>query len=89
MTSSHCHHQPDQTKGSAPLTDPVCGMKVKENSEHEQDYQGTTYRFCSQGCRTKFRSDPARYLAAQQAHGSSPQASTPPAQKASAGDATT
>ncbi|MBU2010854.1 MAG: YHS domain-containing protein, partial [Gammaproteobacteria bacterium] len=52
MTSSHCHHQPDQTKGSAGLTDPVCGMKVKEDSEHQEHYQGSTYRFCSQGCQT-------------------------------------
>lgn len=89
MSSSHCHHQPDQTKGSAPLTDPVCGMKVEEDSEHQEHYQGSTYRFCSQGCQTKFRSDPARYLAAPQAHGTSSRASTPPAQKPPAGDATT
>src|SRR5829696_1738472 len=26
------------------------------------DYDGTTYYFCSPGCRTKFEADPARWL---------------------------
>ena len=33
MYSPQCHHQPDQTKGTAAApTDPFCGMKVKEDS---------------------------------------------------------
>ncbi|MBN9022125.1 MAG: YHS domain-containing protein, partial [Rhizobiales bacterium] len=50
----------------APATaiDPVCGMTVdlskgKPTFEHD----GTTYHFCSEGCRTKFAADPGKYLA--------------------------
>jgi xanthine dehydrogenase accessory factor len=49
----------------AVATDPVCGMEVtidgaKETSEHD----GTTYYFCCAGCRSRFETDPARYLSA-------------------------
>ncbi len=45
-------------------TDPVCGMKVNTaTSKHCFEHAGTTYHFCSAGCRTKFASDPAKYLA--------------------------
>ena len=44
--------------------DPVCGMKVDPaTSKHRFDHAGTTYYFCSAGCRTKFEADPAKYLA--------------------------
>jgi len=44
-------------------TDPVCGMKVDPaTSKHRFDHAGTTYHFCSAGCRTKFEADPAKYL---------------------------
>jgi Cu+-exporting ATPase len=50
-------------QGSAPkLTDPVCGMNVTTESKHHFDYQGTTFYFCCNGCRTKFSADPAHYL---------------------------
>ena len=42
--------------------DPVCGMTVKADSPHHADHEGHDYRFCSAGCRTKFVTDPARYL---------------------------
>ena len=44
--------------------DPVCGMRVdpaKAAGRHE--HKGRTYYFCSQGCLTKFKADPERYLA--------------------------
>ena len=45
-------------------TDPVCGMKVDQAaSKHRFDHAGTTYHFCSAGCRTKFKADPAKYIA--------------------------
>ena len=50
--------QPTQTQ-----IDPVCGMKVdpaKAAATVEQD--GTRYFFCSQGCATKFRAEPAKYM---------------------------
>ena len=45
-------------------TDPVCGMKVNPaTAKFSHDHAGTTYWFCSAGCRTKFIADPARFLA--------------------------
>ncbi len=42
--------------------DPVCGMQVRAvaNAPHT-DYQGHTYYFCSDTCRTKFAAEPAHY----------------------------
>jgi Cu+-exporting ATPase len=43
--------------------DPVCGMTVNpETSRHRFEHNGATYHFCSDGCRTKFESDPLKYL---------------------------
>ena len=59
------------------MTDPVCGMKVDPaTSQHRFDHAGTTYHFCSAGCRAKFEADPAKYLA--------PKADAPPAVPAQA-----
>ena len=44
-------------------TDPVCGMIVDQGSTHHRaEHQGTTYGFCSAGCRQQFEADPDRYL---------------------------
>ena len=44
-------------------TDPVCGMTVDIGARGPSyDYSGQTYRFCSEGCRTKFAADPEHYL---------------------------
>jgi Cu+-exporting ATPase len=45
------------------LTDPVCGMKVTEQSKHRHEHEGRIYYFCNPRCREKFIADPARYLA--------------------------
>jgi P-type Cu+ transporter len=59
--ASHDHHRPADAARTA--RDPVCGMSVNpETSKHRFDYNGTTYHFCSNGCRTKFEADPAKYL---------------------------
>jgi Cu+-exporting ATPase len=43
--------------------DPVCGMQVDQaTSKHRSEHDGTTYHFCSAGCRSKFEADPDRYL---------------------------
>ena len=48
---------------SAITKDPVCGMTVEPaKSAATIDHQGTSYYFCSQGCATKFRADPEKYL---------------------------
>ena len=43
-------------------TDPVCGMTVKPESPHASDLDGIYYRFCSAKCKTKFDTEPRRYL---------------------------
>ncbi len=44
--------------------DPVCGMDVDEqNAAAEAENSGTTYYFCSPGCKATFEKDPAKYAA--------------------------
>src|ERR1700760_321038 len=44
--------------------DPVCSMKVDtEKAPAHSDYQHKTYYFCCGGCKKKFDSNPAQYLA--------------------------
>jgi uncharacterized protein len=46
----------------AKAVDPVCGMTVDPATAKEKvDYKGTTYYFCSAGCRSAFEKDPERY----------------------------
>ena len=57
--------------------DPVCGMTVDtESAKHRHAHDDKDYFFCSAGCAQKFRSDPAKYLAAP---GSSPMKGHSPA----------
>ena len=55
------HEQPDNTRRSTGLKDPVCGMAVRSDSPHRVTHDGEEYRFCSESCLTKFRGAPARY----------------------------
>jgi P-type Cu+ transporter len=49
---------------AATVKDPVCGMTVDPiATTHHADHAGHTYHFCSNGCRTKFVAEPAKYLA--------------------------
>ena len=58
---AHHHHAMPVSDG---VKDPVCGMTVDPTkSEHQAEYEGRTFHFCSQGCREKFIADPDRYLA--------------------------
>lgn len=43
------------------MEDPVCGMKVDENSEFSSDYGGRVYYFCSADCKKKFDLNPVKY----------------------------
>ena len=67
-THDHHHSHPRAYRGDAgeatPLVkDPVCGMNVDPRDDrHRADVDGTTYHFCSNGCKTKFIADPASYL---------------------------
>jgi xanthine dehydrogenase accessory factor len=43
---------------------PVCGMAVSTaNPMHIEKYEGVSYYFCCDGCRTTFQKDPAKYAA--------------------------
>lgn len=45
-------------------TDPVCNMTVEPNQAAAKvEYQGTTYYFCSDGCRKAFTAVPENYVA--------------------------
>jgi Cu+-exporting ATPase len=58
-TVEHDHHH--TVAGRA--VDPVCGMTVDPHkTQHRHEHLGHRYYFCSAGCRTKFASDPPKYL---------------------------
>ena len=71
MTDHHLHHgaparhgccaaKPTATQGA---TDPVCGMTVDPaTTPHHAEHGGVAFHFCSAGCRTKFVTDPEKYL---------------------------
>ena len=54
----------------APLTDPVCGMTVTEQSEHRHQHDGRVYYFCGARCRARFAASPHQFLG--QPRGASP-----------------
>src|SRR5579871_959145 len=65
--AAHTHHAGCSHGGEAAdphrAKDPVCGMTVDPaTAKHRTEHAGHTYYFCSAGCRTKFESDPAKYL---------------------------
>ncbi|EGF32419.1 Lead, cadmium, zinc and mercury transporting ATPase [Oxalobacteraceae bacterium IMCC9480] len=68
-TASACcsNHATPAAPADKPYTDPVCGMKVAANPEKTVTHDGTDYHFCSQGCVTKFKADPDKYLHPQAA----------------------
>ena len=67
MTAEHHHGCHDENAPADRAVDPVCGMTVDPHTaEHRADHHGHTYYFCSAGCRTKFISDPQKYLGPRQ-----------------------
>ena len=61
MASDHQHHHHYNAKGG--VIDPVCGMTVDPHAaRHRAEHRGHAYYFCSAGCRTKFVTDPQKYL---------------------------
>lgn len=64
MSDSHNGHQRGAMGiATTAVKDPVCGMTVDPaTARHSFAYQGTTYYFCSEKCRSKFVVDPASYL---------------------------
>ncbi|MBJ3776789.1 heavy metal translocating P-type ATPase [Acuticoccus mangrovi] len=66
MESHHHHHH--SSDGASPqegtAIDPVCGMTVKlDAGKPTHEHAGTTYHFCSAGCRDKFAARPEIFLA--------------------------
>ncbi|HEX7439763.1 MAG TPA: XdhC family protein [Caldimonas sp.] len=46
------------------FVNPVCGVAVSTaNPMHVERYEGVSYYFCCDGCRTTFQKDPAKYAA--------------------------
>jgi len=63
-------HQPEVLPTETKTVDPVCGMKVDPAAgKPTHVHEGTTFHFCSEGCRSKFAADPHRYLKADDAGG--------------------
>src|SRR5438309_5409617 len=49
--------------GAKLVGDPVCGMSVDVTTSNEKlEYMGTTYYFCSAGCKETFAKDPGQYI---------------------------
>lgn len=49
--------------GAAPTIDPVCKMTVDPaTAKWSSVHGGTTYSFCSPGCKASFDQDPHKYL---------------------------
>lgn len=47
----------------AQAIDPVCDMTVDiETAQHTSEYEGSTYYFCSPGCKRAFDRNPTEYL---------------------------
>jgi YHS domain-containing protein len=46
----------------ATVTDPVCGMEIDSAAAAaSEEYQGTTYYFCSEACHQQFVATPEQY----------------------------
>lgn len=75
--NGHDHIEHVQTGGEAPEThrvrDPVCGMSVNPHTTlHRATHAGHTQYFCSAGCKTKFETEPQRYLDSSQTKPTAP-----------------
>ncbi len=42
-------------------TDPVCGMKVREDTPYRSNHGNQTIYFCSEGCKKEFDENPEDY----------------------------
>jgi YHS domain-containing protein len=43
--------------------DPVCGMNVDEKTAKlKSEYNGKTYYFCAQGCKSTFDKSPSKFV---------------------------
>ncbi len=56
------HEVPPVPNAVAPMRDVVCGMEVETETPLATTYEGVTYRFCSDVCRSRFLATPAEFL---------------------------
>ncbi|MGL5445950.1 MAG: heavy metal translocating P-type ATPase [Rhabdaerophilum sp.] len=57
------HHGHDAAGRPGLVKDPVCGMDVDPaTAKHQFSHEEVDYYFCSAGCRTKFETNPQKYL---------------------------
>jgi len=68
MEHDHHHAARDIPAGTETAKDPVCGMTVavKTDGRHAE-FEGETFHFCSETCRTKFKADPWFYASGRAA----------------------
>ncbi len=70
------------------VKDPVCGMEIDpETAAGSSEYEGVTYYFCADACKTEFDAEPSKYVGAAAAPESmaempAPMAEAPAAPKA-------
>ena len=61
--------------------DPVCGIKLDEaqakSMPWKSDYQGKTYFFCSEKCKSQFDKNPPQFIPQAQSAGPAPEAQRP------------
>jgi Cu+-exporting ATPase len=57
------HHMETDSVSDGTETDPVCGMKVKDN-RIESSHLGRTFHFCSEQCKKVFNLNPNKYAGA-------------------------
>ena len=59
-------HETTEGATSIPnVRDPVCGMQIDPDTAYaSEEYEGTTYHFCSASCHERFKADPERYVSA-------------------------
>ena len=47
------------------VKDPVCGMEIDAaTAAGSSEYEGTTYYFCAEACKTAFDAEPSKYVGA-------------------------
>jgi Cu+-exporting ATPase len=55
----------EEDEEMATVRDPVCGMDIDPaTAAGREEYEGTTYYFCSPGCRERFQAEPERFASA-------------------------
>ena len=58
-------NNPKTNPEAVTTVDPVCGMQVSVDSDIQYHHEGVEYRFCSNGCKQKFSTDPVGYLSGE------------------------